>query len=712
MKAAALMMGVALACGVARAEISEWTDADLAYARDGFGVVRNFYVNGRISAKVAAISGVFSFNYVGKQDYSKFNFININENCVFGRIFVPQVLIDDVPYRLTYHNTRHYPFGYTSECTLDGVRLAHEFVLDGNVAFRRIRVLENPQNKKVRARIVQQNNGWLSDGEDRVTTRFHVDGQTLQAKRVDSGVETTIEIGSMNEVSFPRNTHPPKPLAFRKTNGVQSFLFHLTETMPSDDHLFWFAFDRKAGEDLSVARVEKVFADFNARNRRNVKFKTGNPAFDHTLNYVPALSSYYEVDGIGGFRASPTYWVWGWDAMVHAGVLAMTGKKEEVKRMLDFFRKMADPKKGILHAYGTDFVYRPEEDSTAPGASYTMPAIVQLFYVSLLNDYYQITGDEETLKESLPFARLLIQNAKAAVDADRFLGKGYAFFPDNPFSVDQQLNDYAVINNGIYYQGLCAWNELTGEDAALCEKVKAAFEKVFWNAREGYWCDAVTEKDLAQLPHYTIYGPLYISRFALSLKSTLYRETAAYMKKHFYMGKFLNMVDVRSASHQADGNQYGAYYPTTDRYYWNVMNAAGREDAVADFRAIVSSHGKVLTYPEGQTADVVNGEPADYSDELGNKQFFATKAWLSDALELNLGLRVTAKGLSFNPLSDGTPFAVENLSFRKSYLSVKLSGKGTLRETILNGEPCADKTFIPWSRLKEGDNTLEFVLKD
>lgn len=98
-----------------------------------------------------------------------------------------------------------------------------------------------------------------------------------------------------------------------------------------------------------------------------------------------------------------------------------------------------------------------------------------------------------------------------------------------------------------------------------------------------------------------------------------------YAKKTFFMGDRLPMFGWGTSVFCADGNQLGSYYPVADRTYWNIQNAAGCTDAIADFRRIVARHACVLTYPEGQTADIVNDDPEDCSDELGNKQFFAAK---------------------------------------------------------------------------------------
>ena len=60
-------------------------DADgLPYAREGFGVRRNFYQSGRLSAKVADIAGIFELNYVGRPPFTRQRaFSSAAENCAW-----------------------------------------------------------------------------------------------------------------------------------------------------------------------------------------------------------------------------------------------------------------------------------------------------------------------------------------------------------------------------------------------------------------------------------------------------------------------------------------------------------------------------------------------------------------------------------------------------------------------------------------------------
>lgn len=704
-----------LQSGCGFAAIDGFDAEGMPYAREGFGVRRNFYQSGRISVKVSDIAGIFELDYVGRQPYHKQRFFRSDaENCHWHHGFDPYVLIDDAPYRLTFENTTHYPFGYSSECTLDGVRLRHELVLDRNVAFRRITVLENPRGKSVRCRIVQLNAG-VGQGakwQAKEGRRKREGGRLVAEAEFDGGAKVTMEIGAANPVVFPLNDRPPQPLAYRNGDHRPNFRFNMDETEPGDRHLFWWVFDRKDGEELSEARVERVYADFKARHAVDAKFETGDALVDGWLGYVAPMSAAFEVDGMGAFRASPTYWVWGWDAMVHAGTLAICGRAAEVRRMLAFFRDTASEAAGILHAYGTTFKFEGK-GSDKPGQSYTMPPTVQLFWVALLNDYVNATGDEAFKIECLGFARKLVERAKESVDKADLLPRKYSYYPDNPYAVDQQKDDIALINCAVYWQGLCAWHELSGEGADYLESVGKAIVEKLWNAEKGWWADSWDVANGCRREHYPLYGFYHVSPFGRDIcrhaKGFSKETTADYLKHEFFMGDRLVMFGWRTKSWCTDGNQLGSYYPVTDRTYWNAMNAAGRIDALAEFRNIVSRHSRVLTYPEGQTADVMNGDPADYSDELGNKQFFAAKGWLSDALDLWLGLRVSKDGMHFHPMNDGKPFAVRGLTLRGKTLDVEMSGIGMNARFSLNGEPL-DGDFIPWAKLCEGRNLLTIAV--
>lgn len=678
-----------------RAEIDGFNADGLPFAKAGFGVRRNFYQSGRLSVKYADIAGIFELNYVGRQPFtSQKAFSSAAENCTWMHQFTPFVHIDGVPYRLTFENTVHYPFGYRSECTLAGVRLRHEFVLDRNALFRRITVLDNPDGKAVTARLSHMSAGLASGA----AWRRDADRGVLVAEWKGEGFAIPMEVGASVPVRFPLNERvlqaPATPVNVKKTQ----FRFDLVTQEPAETTLFWWTFDKAADEVLSPARVDRVFADFDARHAKDARFETGDAFADGWLGFTLPMCAAHEIDGRGGFRASPTYWVWGWDAMVHAGALALGGRAEEVKRMLAFHRETAGAR-GILHSYATDF---STGAPLAPG--------VQLFWVILLDEYVNVTGDKAFKADCLPFARQLVARAKASVRPGELLPRGIGYYPDFPGTVDQHPEDVALIDAAVYWQGLKAWADLSGEGAADAEAVGREIVAKLWDAKKGLWSDSWDAANGVCRGYYPVYGLFCVSTLARGLTPAEPAAFADAMTREFLLGDRLAMFGWGSRGYLTDGNQYGSYYPVTDRTYWTAQNAAGRTDALARFRRIVGAHARVLTYPEGQSADAVNLDPADSSDELGNKQFFAEKGWLADALDLWLGLRVDSTGLRLSPMNDGRPFAVRGLAVRGATLDVEMTGSGSKATYVLNGAPLAGG-LVPWTALRKGRNVLKISVR-
>ena len=690
----------------------------LPYAHEGFGVRRNFYQSGRISAKVADIAGIFELDYVGKQPFMNQRFYSSNEQCTFCRCMVPQVLIDDKPYRLTFKNTVHYPFGYSSECTVDGVKLRHEFILDRNVVFRRVTVVENPEGKRVRCRIVQMNAG-MGQGAKWKTEECKVEsvkckvggcGRRLVAEAgFEDGTKVTMEIGAANPVAFPINELKDARAFPGSPDSTQNFRFDMEETEAGDSHLFWWVFDKTVGEEFDDARVERVYADFKARHAADARFETGDAFVDGLLGFVAPMSAAHEVDGIGAFRASPTYWVWGWDAMVHSGALAICGRAAEVRRMLRFYMERALEDGRIHHAYTTGLSCQ-KADLSAPG-EVCFDAVNSSFWLVLLNDYVNATGDEAFKAECMDFARRIVEKNRKSLRQSELLVRGQGLFPDNRYPLGQEKEDYVLFNCSVYWQGLCAWRELSGEGAEDCEAVAKEIVAKFWDAKSGYWGDSWNAAESCRRDWRPLHGLYHVSSAARAIMPGDAGKVCDLMEKEFLLGDRLAMFARSSSIRCADGNQYSAYYPVVDRTFWNMQNRAGRTGAIGLFRRIVAANSRVLTYPEGQTVDVANPDPADYSDELGNKQFFSEKAWLADALDLWLGLGVEKDGLRLHPMNDGKPFAVRGLALRGKTLDIVMTGIGSHAALEFNGGT-VEGAFIPWDRFTGGRNTLRIVVSD
>lgn len=697
-------------------EITEYRDG-IPYVEKGYGLLRNYYGSGTLSCIHSAMGGLADVFYVGDHDYSWGTMHALKGGPVvttYVRHFRPILLVDDEPYDLTFAKTYHYPFGYRSEFTLGMLKVRHEMVLDGNAILRRVRVISNPRGKKIRLRIDQTGGGLPSGVRWDFDAAKGIVFADYPVPRNGTTVSNRVEIGSFAKVKLPLNDRPLDFNTFRKDwqQGRNRNHFYLDSAEPGDEHVFRLAFNPKPGEDFSSARIDRVFEAFEREHAGDARFVTAVPEVGGFLSYALPVARTLEVGDTGAFRASQTYWVWAWDAMVHAEALAMLGRSAEVKRMLLFFNRTANPEHFFQFAYNTDFTDSLYHFANKKDLASNSGKAFHLLFVTLLHQYWCITGDEELKRECLPLARKIMQSFAGAVKAKgRVLPFEGAFYPDFPSALGVLNIDCSIASSGLYYQALRAYEELSGEQIADTAAVKAEIERLLWDPEKGLWADSADGKTLARRKVYALWGPFWVSRFAGELGAAPWNRTAANLRAEFNNGCFLQMLNLHSERFFGDGNQLCCYVPPTDRYYWNAMNLGGRTTALADFDKVIAPHARVTTFPEGQASDMRNLEPATASDNLGVKQFFTVKGWLADAIDLNLGLTARPDGLHFRPVGDGRPFEIRNMSFRGRRLTVRRTGRGTLVRAALNGVPVAGDGFA-WTALDRDDNLLELAMSE
>jgi hypothetical protein len=660
-------------------------------SKQGFGLLLNHYSSGRVSAAVAGHGGLCELRYNGNQPHGKGPMFQASEVSGFSKLGRVQAVIDGRAYYLEFTNTRHCPFGYVSECRLADVNLQHELVLDQDTVFQRLTVLENPHGRDVRARLLLHGHLWRQvPGRKIANWQIIPDTGALTTRVVDteedgSSAETTVVIGAN------------APCASSSRHG--NFKHYMETTSAADEIIFYFAFNPKTDSAFDSARIDAVKQNYARMLETGLRFDTGNPTLDSALtNVAPTVANLVIKDRPGAIRASQSYWVWGWDSMVHAEALLWSGQADLVRDMLDFYHETADPERGVAHALYSDFTL-----------SHSMAYSAQCLYVVMLYNYVAATGDQETLDRHLDFARMILDKAGEAIAPGSSLSTGIGFYPDFPQLLEHQPQDLSLINNSLYYQALAAMAELEEAPEAIQEKtgkVKADMERILWDEDAGYWLDSASGDDLSPRRYYPLFGQLYVSPFGTEPHAESSERIASFMQKKFPFPNGLYMYPQDNAAFMADGNQLGAYYPSVDRYYWNMMNRTGCSEVASHFEQIVTGFWREHSYPEGLTHETVNADPA--TDNPGCKQAFAAKGWCCDALELHLGLKVDLQGLSFNPLPGDRPFRVYNLSFRGKKLNIERTGKGKNVTLILNGRILETNRF-DWGLLV-AENSLKILL--
>ncbi len=656
---------------------------------EGFGLSINHYNSGRISAAVASHGGICGLSYFGQQRLEDRNFFKGSETSGFNKLFRLQVILGNEVYFPEFRKTRHMPFGYQSFCELAGVKLRHELVLDEDVLLQRVVVLSNPESVPVRARLLFHDHLWVA-----VNGRSHTPWEIDFAGRF----QTTVTDGATGEtIETQLVVGSNQPLRSDSRHGT--FKNYLESTQPGGETVFYVAFNPSEDCEANlVARMDARIAGYYEEMANGLRFDTGNPELDSALNNcAPMVKALCVGDRPGAIKASQSYWVWGWDSMVHAEAYLWSGHPEVVRDMLDFYRETADPEKGVAHAMNSRFELKLE---MAPSA--------QCLYTCMLYNYFSATGDQATLEKHLPFAKEIVERAGKASSRESSLSTGLGFYPDFPQLLGHTPEDISMINNSLYLQALQALDALTGEYGELCDAVQTDMETILWDDEVGYWVDSVGEDDQKPRKYYPLYGQLYVSPFGAQPNESEIPRMSRFLREHFRFDQGLYMFPPSMPGFMADGNQLGAYYPSVDRYYWNLMNQSGCTVAMEEFERIVTHFWKEHTYPEGLTHETVNADPA--TDNPGGKQAFAAKAWFCDAIELNLGLRVYPNGFSLNPLSGERPFRLHNFALRGKRIHFERIGSGEQAKLLLNGQ-VLDGMFITWDLLV-AENTIRIYFEN
>jgi hypothetical protein len=694
-------------------------------AARGFGLLRNKYMSGRVAASVCQHGGIGEIRYFGRQPIGSALFFKADEGGAFDKLFRLQLEIDGRPYYLEFNDTEHYPFGFRSYFVAEDVRVRHELVVLDDALVQRIVLLDNPAKRAVSARLLF-NAYTRVNAARREWSDFDVepDGGGLracvqdQAPPLPTEAHWSLTQGPGKTPQLDGRTFltvaSDKRVTIRGAN--RGFKYYMNASEPADTFAFFvlFGHDRhKHANRLQAFRLavhsecDCRFEDFERQLDRQPRFETGDRIIDSALaNAVPTVLNLCVSDTPGAMRASQDYWVWGWDSLVHADALLLSGNPKVVKDMLYFYRDTACPERGVIHALNTSF-----------GPYHYMAFGAQCLFITVLYNYWAATGDRDTLSDLYPFSQWILNRTRETADARTGLATGASFYPDFPEYLGQNGNDISLVNNSLFYQAIRAMTIASGELgdcaaaaelASLGQELRSRVETLLFNQSKGYWRDSISSEDSTPREHFPLYAAFGVSPFAYELGSENIDRIADFMWRNYPFERGLYMFPQWDDSFMEDGNQLGSYYPGIDRYFWNIMNRSGNAQTLEQYRGIVSCYWNKHTYPEGQCHETVN--PDAEIDNPGCKQAFSAKSWYCDYLELTTGISIDSQGISFRPLQTLKPLVIEGLRLRGKRLSVRIGGQGRYPVLRLNGRALPGCCRISWQQL-EAENELDIAME-
>ena len=430
-------------------------------SESGFGLIRNKYMSGRVAAAVLYHGGIGEIRYYGSQPMGANVLFKANEVGAFSKLFKLQLVIDDKVYHPEFSNTEHYPFGFRSRFQAEDVNVIHELIVLEDSIAQRITVVENPSSRIIKARLLlhshlrHQSN--LKNWSD-----FEIDdacevlsGQVLDMAPPEKNNHWSLTQGVGKTTQHSASTYI-KVTGSGKTDVsyVKHGFKYYIETAAVDDKctLFVsFGHDANAHEARFAQLKETVnnecdqrYEAYSALLKSQTQIKTGDIVLDSALAVAnPSVLNLEVTDRPGAIRASQDYWVWGWDSLVHADSILLSGNIGTVKNMLTFYKETASEEKGVAHALDIHF-----------NTFHSMAFGAQCLYITTLHNYWSVTGDDAFVREIFPFCRWILDHAIEDIDPETGLTEGVAFYPDFPECVGEDGHDISIINNSLFYQAL------------------------------------------------------------------------------------------------------------------------------------------------------------------------------------------------------------------------------------------------------------------
>jgi hypothetical protein len=707
---------------------------DIPFLKKDLPLDQVLFSGGRTGLSILRHGGIGQILYFGRQMLNGATlFRNGFPQSAFEKLFRLCVVIDGTPFYPELNNTRLYPFGYVSECTLEKVRFEHELMLLNDAVVQRVRILSNPGKKKLSLKLIFH-------GFNRVSASFRkwapwtLDKEigALTTMATDTLTEQEIRDRIKQQLSDVRKHFPISDTPYGETHlGISSnlevgllttknnFKYYLTTGPFKDEASFFIAFSPEAeGLKKRVAELKKSFGKecdqlrqaFRNRIASSPKIEiAASKTVQSCLTNIPGIIDALQVKDIpGGYRASMgEYWIW-LDLMLDTSGFIYGNAAPDLRNML-----LLNKEQAAKDTLGVPCLITAQMKNFLG-----VPFHTQCVYNIALYNHYCGTGDVATLKEFYPLAKWIIERCleEEVRGSGLIMGAGA---PDHP--ADQDDTALNSGGNSWYYQALMCTRYLAKEMnaaspspeyadfAATCDaaakRCREGFIRYFYDKKKGFFVDSISSVDFSNKSHYAILAIQWVTPFAADLLGNHTKQIAEFMAKNFARPHGVVMFPTWDPGMPGDGNQWLAYYPSwSEPFYRSVMKLAGRERDLEKWYDIVTWFWERNTIPEGFTYDAQN--EGFTPDNPGGKQGFGAQAWYSVFFRSIIGFEVDERGLVISPSTLGGSISVKNVVIRGKKIDIKVSGKGKRAKITFNGEkkkgPVA---IIPFNELKP-KNTL------
>jgi hypothetical protein len=696
------------------------------------GLVRDQFAHGRLHAIVGSHGGLLEIHYWGRQRLGHSKFFRADNESAWTKMFRVRVRIDGKDYYLGLQDTRLLPFGYRSQCTVEGITFSHELILVEDSLVQRARVLKNPRRAKVQFELVHMESCCAAGRGDAAWTDFawQKADNALMASRTDPATPAHSNAGPINQKGMELTTPAAPaattwigvgcdaPLEARRGYNRRSKWYLGSKPIKGNDAAFFLTF--ASGKAALTRRLrelrrtvhqetEALLAAHEEALAARPKIATGDPVLDSAFGQYPQVIHSMKLPDVpGAVRGNlGGYFVWGWDGMTPMLPLNLANEADYTAQILRFWKRVAPPRTGIPHTLNT---------LCQPCAAMAFPAQCQ--YIASLYHYVAATGDLELARELFPFCAHILEMSRRREVRDTGLVESSALWPDFPQAMGEDGNDISTLNNSLLYQGLRAMEYLAGalgkkgvaaRYAEWAVRLRASFVKHLYDEKRGYFISSCSALDFKPRQHYIVHALFWITPFARELVAHAPARIAEFMDRHLATGECLLSLPRWDTAWMADGNQIGASYPTADYFYLNVHKLLGDDTGLKTWLGHVKWFWQTHTAPEAFTPEAENERDLG-PDNPGGKQLQAVTCWYASAHQALAGMDIDHEGLTLTPWGD-QPVSVKGLKLRGACIDLVIRGQGRHVGSLkLNGQPLpAGSRKIAWATLAGKRAALELT---
>lgn len=699
------------------------------------GLVRDHFANGRLFATVGAHGGLLGVGHWGQQHLGAKDFFKGDAESAWVKLFRVCVRIGVKRYYLTLNNTRLYPFGYGSRCTLSGVAFEHEVLLLADALVQRARVIRNPRGLPVQFEMIHQEACTAVGGNHRTWGEFTFQPRAnalvascrdehpappplaphdealaqsgLKLNHREAMVATTwIGIGC------------DAPLSVRRGYHRRSKHYLASSPLAGVDVAYYVAFapDRKrlAARLTQLSRhvhaeCDALVSGYEGRLRTRPRIDLGDAVLNSAFGQYPEVIGSMKVpDRPGATRATVAgYFVWGWDGMTPMIPCTLANEPEYTAAILRFFHETVDPVYGLPHQFTTDFTLALK----APFAG-------QCQYIASLYHYAATTGDLAVARKVWSTCAFILDRCRREEVGHTGLVAGNALWPDFPEAMGEDGHDVSSLNNSLVYQALRGMEYLAEAlgDAALageCRdwagRLRASFIRYLYDEEQGYFVSSCSSRTLKPRKHYCAQAIMWLTPFARELVAHAPARIAAFMGAHLRADKCLLTLPHWDTAWMADGNQLGSSFPAADYFYLNIHKLVGDTRGLKAWLGDLTWFWRRHTAPEAFTPEAEN-EAELGPDNPGCKQLQAVTCWYASLYTGLAGMDFDHEGLTLTPWGD-RPIDIRGLKLRGVTVDLRIRGRGAhVGALTLNGNALpAGSRKIAWSLLKGRRSTLELL---